>query len=87
LAKISKNLCFNIPLVRGLPVGKTISISNGYFWRMKWIYRFTVFFARIVIFLGGLLIPKIRHFSAGRKNLFQRIHAFRKNSPGELTWF
>ncbi|WPR75453.1 3-deoxy-D-manno-octulosonic acid transferase [Algoriphagus sp. NG3] len=54
---------------------------------MKWIYRITVFFARIVIFLGGLLIPKIRHFSAGRKNLFQRIVAFRNSNPGELAWF
>ncbi|MCE7054088.1 3-deoxy-D-manno-octulosonic acid transferase [Algoriphagus sp. AGSA1] len=54
---------------------------------MKWIYRFTVFFARIVIFLGGFLIPKIRHFSAARKNLFQRIAIFRDSNPGELAWF
>ena len=37
--------------------------------------------------LAGLFIPKIRHFLAGRKNLFQRLEGFRSKSPGELAWF
>ncbi|MDR7132580.1 3-deoxy-D-manno-octulosonic-acid transferase [Algoriphagus sp. 4150] len=54
---------------------------------MKWIYRIGIFFTGILLFPGGLFIPKIRHFLAGRKNLFQRLLSFRSKSPGELAWF
>ncbi|RAI90000.1 3-deoxy-D-manno-octulosonic acid transferase [Algoriphagus yeomjeoni] len=54
---------------------------------MKWIYRIGIFFARILLLLSGLFIPKIRHFSSSRKNLFQRLIAFRSKNQGELAWF
>jgi len=54
---------------------------------MKWIYRIGIFFARILLLLGGLFIPKIRHFSSSRKNLFLRLVEFRSNNPGSLAWF
>ena len=54
---------------------------------MKWIYRIGIFFARILLLLSGLFIPKIRHFSSSRKNLFQRLVAFRSKNQGELAWF
>ncbi|SFT69364.1 3-deoxy-D-manno-octulosonic-acid transferase [Algoriphagus locisalis] len=54
---------------------------------MKWIYRIGIFFARILLLLAGLFIPKIRHFSSSRKNLFQRLIAFRSKNKGPLAWF
>lgn len=54
---------------------------------MKWIYRIGIFFARALLLLGGLFIPKIRHFSSGRKNLFQRLVLFRSKNAGSLAWF
>ena len=54
---------------------------------MKWIYRIGIFLARILLLLGGLFIPKIKHFSSGRKNLFQRLTDFRSENVGPLAWF
>ena len=54
---------------------------------MKWIYRIGIFFARILLPLSGLFIPKIRHFSSSRKNLFERLEIFRSKHKGELAWF
>lgn len=54
---------------------------------MKWIYRIGIFFARILLLLGGPFIPKIRHFSSSRKNLFPRLMVFRSKNKGELAWF
>ncbi|MFC5626059.1 3-deoxy-D-manno-octulosonic acid transferase [Algoriphagus winogradskyi] len=54
---------------------------------MKWIYRIGIFFARILLLISGLFIPKIRHFSSSRKNLFQRLIVFRSKNKGELAWF
>ncbi len=54
---------------------------------MKWIYRIGIFFARILLLLGGLFIPKIRHFSSSRKYLFHRLVEFRSSNPGSLAWF
>jgi 3-deoxy-D-manno-octulosonic-acid transferase len=54
---------------------------------MKWIYRVGIFFARILLLLGGLFIPKIKHFNSSRKNLFQRLQEFRTTYTGSLAWF
>ncbi|MEP0711084.1 glycosyltransferase N-terminal domain-containing protein [Algoriphagus sp.] len=54
---------------------------------MKLIYRVGIFLARLLLLLAGLFIPKIRHFSSGRKNLFQRLEEFRLKYPGKLAWF
>jgi len=54
---------------------------------MKWIYRIGIFFARMLLLIGGVFIPKIRHFSSGRKNLFQRLEEFRLKYAGSLAWF
>lgn len=54
---------------------------------MKWIYRIGIFFARLLLLLGGPFIPKIRHFSSGRKDLFQKIKEFRSKNSGTLAWF
>ncbi|WP_057939516.1 3-deoxy-D-manno-octulosonic acid transferase [Algoriphagus resistens] len=54
---------------------------------MKWIYRIGIFFAKILLRLSGLTNRKIRHFFAGRKNLFQRLVDFRYKNPGSLAWF
>ncbi|PZX60234.1 3-deoxy-D-manno-octulosonic-acid transferase [Algoriphagus ratkowskyi] len=54
---------------------------------MKWIYRVGIFFARMLLLLGALFIPKIRHFTSSRKNLFQSLKAFRVKYPGSLAWF
>lgn len=54
---------------------------------MKWIYRIGIFLARQVLYLGSFFIPKIRDFSEGRKNLFQRLEDFRSKYTGNLTWF
>lgn len=54
---------------------------------MKWIYRIGIFFARILLLLTGLFLPKIRHFSSSRKNLFQRLRTFRSKNKGDLAWF
>ena len=54
---------------------------------MKWIYRIGIFFARMLLLIGGVFIPKIRHFSSGRKNLFQRLKEFRLKYAGSLAWF
>lgn len=54
---------------------------------MKWIYRIGIFFAKILLRLSGLTNRKIRHFFAGRKNLYQRLEDFRSKNPGSLAWF
>lgn len=54
---------------------------------MKWIYRIGIFFARILLLLSGLFIPKIRHFSVGRKSLFEKLATFRSERSGPLAWF
>lgn len=54
---------------------------------MKWIYRIGIFLARIFIFLAGLFVPKIKHFSASRNKLFQRLAEFKSKNPGKLAWF
>ncbi len=54
---------------------------------MKWIYRIGIFFARMLLFVGGLFIPRIGHFLTSRKNLFQGLNEFRSKYPGSLAWF
>ncbi len=54
---------------------------------MKLIYRVGIFIARALLLIGGLFIPKIGRFLAGRKNLFQRLEEFRSKYAGSLAWF
>lgn len=41
----------------------------------------------MLLFIGGLFIPRIRHFLTSRKSLFQRLEEFRVKYPGSLAWF
>ena len=54
---------------------------------MRWIYRIGIFFARLLLLLVGPFIPKVGHFSSGRKDLFQKIEEFRSKNSGTLAWF
>lgn len=54
---------------------------------MKWLYKIAIGLGKVVLLLGGLFLPKIRHFSNGRKQLFERLQDYRGNNPGALAWF
>lgn len=54
---------------------------------MKWIYRFVLSLAKILLPIVGLLVPKVKYFLAGRKNLFESLSGFRKENPWDLIWF
>jgi len=54
---------------------------------MKWIYRFVLSLAKIVLPIVGLLVPKVGYFLAGRNKLFERLSDFREQNMGDLLWF
>ncbi|UZD20971.1 3-deoxy-D-manno-octulosonic acid transferase [Algoriphagus halophytocola] len=54
---------------------------------MKWLYKIAIALGRVVLLLGGLFLPKIRHFSKGRKQLFERLQKYRSQNSGNLAWF
>ncbi|MGK0364282.1 MAG: 3-deoxy-D-manno-octulosonic-acid transferase [Saprospiraceae bacterium] len=54
---------------------------------MVWLYNFGIFLYRLAIGIASFFSPKARLWVSGRKDLFSKIKAFRKQNEDKLVWF